>query len=127
MRSPRSCCCPRAPRSCCATRREPSAAATPSPDIVDRRKCLAPERAPMPALSVLDLAMFLVESPERPLGIGSLLLLAPRPAARRRFADRLVARMLERPPGAPFNMRLHQPSLGLPRLEVDDDFDPAAH
>ena len=45
----------------------------------------------MPNLSVIDLAMFLLETPERPFNIGPLVLLRP-PKGARRFADRLHRR-----------------------------------
>lgn len=81
----------------------------------------------MPQLSVLDLVMFLLETRERPLNIGPLAVLAPPPRARAGFADRLVARMLERPVGAPFNHRLQVPAFGVPRLEVDEGMVLADH
>lgn len=55
----------------------------------------------MPTLSAMDLAMFVLESPERPFNIGPLVLLRPpakaKPAA---FADKLRKQLLQRPPGA---------------------------
>ena len=77
----------------------------------------------MPALSVIDLAMFLLETPERPFNIGPLVVLDPPARARAGFADRLMARMLERPAGPPFNYRLRTPPLALPSLEIDADAD----
>ena len=81
----------------------------------------------MPALSVIDLAMFLLETPERPFNIGPLIVLDPPARGRDTFADRLSARMLKRPLGTPFNYRLHTPLIGVPSLEVDPNADPAAH
>lgn len=81
----------------------------------------------MPALSVIDLAMFLLETPERPFNIGPLIVLDPPAKGRATFADRLFVRMLERPPGAPFNYRLKTPLLGVPTLEVGPKADVAAH
>jgi diacylglycerol O-acyltransferase / wax synthase len=81
----------------------------------------------MPALSVIDLAMFLLETNERPYNIGPLAVLAPPKGFRGGFADKLVERMLRRPMGPPFNYRLQTPRLGLPSLEVDADADPADH
>ncbi len=43
----------------------------------------------MPALSVIDLAMFLLETPERPFNIGPLIVLDPPVRGRDAFADRL--------------------------------------
>ena len=60
----------------------------------------------MPALSVIDLAMFALETRERPFNIGPLIVLAPPAGFRGNFADKLVARMLKRPIGPPFNYRL---------------------
>ena len=59
----------------------------------------------MPKLSVIDLAMFLLETPERPFNIGPLVLLRP-PKNAKRFADRLLKRMLAHEPGPPFNYGL---------------------
>jgi len=81
----------------------------------------------MPALSALDLAMFLLESPERPFNIGPLLLLRPPPRSARRFADRLTARMLERPVGPPFNYRLQLSLTRPPALVPVIDADPRPH
>ncbi|WP_213959868.1 wax ester/triacylglycerol synthase domain-containing protein [Variovorax sp. dw_954] len=77
----------------------------------------------MPALSVIDLAMFLLETPERPFNIGPLVVLEPPARGRAGFADRLMARMLERPAGAPFNYKLRTPPLAMPTLEVDAEAD----
>lgn len=60
----------------------------------------------MPALSVIDLAMFLLETGERPYNIGPLAIIAPPANFRGNFADKLLERMLKRPVGAPFNYRL---------------------
>ncbi|MCX7892708.1 MAG: wax ester/triacylglycerol synthase family O-acyltransferase [Burkholderiales bacterium] len=81
----------------------------------------------MPALSVIDLAMFLLETEERPFNIGPLIILEPPAGSRGRFADRLVARMLQRPLGSPFNYRLRTPLAGVPFLEADERADPAGH
>ena len=70
----------------------------------------------MPNLSVIDLAMFLLETPERPFNIGPLVLLRP-PKGARRFADRLHRRMLAHEPGAPFNYRLRMSMTSMPRVE----------
>ena len=81
----------------------------------------------MPALSVIDVAMFVLETDERPFNIGPLVVLDPPPGFRGNFADKLVARMLKRPLGRPFSYRLKTPLVGLPFLEVDDLADPAEH
>ncbi|WP_213954804.1 wax ester/triacylglycerol synthase domain-containing protein [Variovorax sp. dw_954] len=81
----------------------------------------------MPALSIIDLAMFVLETPERPFNIGPLILLDPPARGRATFADRLVAGMLKRPPGVPFNYKLRVPMLGMPSLEIDADPDIASH
>ena len=81
----------------------------------------------MPALSVLDLAMFLLETPQRPFNIGPLVILDPPARGRATFADRLRTQMLKRPPGVPFNYRLHMPLLGMPSLEPDPDARLAEH
>ncbi len=81
----------------------------------------------MPALSVIDLAMFLLETDERPFNVGPLAVLSPPKGLRGNFGDKLVARMLRRPLGAPFNYRLHTPALGIPTLEIDATADPSKH
>ena len=81
----------------------------------------------MPALSVIDLAMFLLETPERPYNIGPLAIIAPTAGFRGNFADKLLERMLKRPVGAPFNYRLGRSALGIPTLEVDDKADARKH
>jgi len=81
----------------------------------------------MPALSVIDLAMFLLETPERPFNVGPLIVLDPPAKGRDTFADRLVARMRKRPLGTPFNYRLRTPLIGVPSLEVDPKAELAAH
>lgn len=72
----------------------------------------------MPTLSAMDLAMFMLESPERPFNIGPLVLLRPpakaQPAA---FADKLRDQLLKRPPGPPFNYRLKMSLLKAPAVE----------
>ena len=72
----------------------------------------------MPTLSAMDLAMFMLESPERPFNIGPLVLLRPpakaRPGA---FADKLRDQLLKRPPGPPFNYRLKMSLLKAPAVE----------
>ena len=70
----------------------------------------------MPALSAIDLAMFMLETRERPFNIGPLVLLHPPAGFKGSFADKLHARLLKRPPGPPFNYRLvlsltHAPSV----------------
>jgi diacylglycerol O-acyltransferase len=81
----------------------------------------------MPKLSVVDFAMFALETPERPFQVGPLTVLKPTPRAVPGFADRLVERMLQRKVGAPFHYRLNTSGIGLPSLEVDPDTDPASH
>jgi len=72
----------------------------------------------MPTLSAMDLAMFMLESPERPFNIGPLVLLRPpatvQPGA---FADKLRNKMLKRPPGPPFNYQLKMSLLKAPAVE----------
>ncbi len=81
----------------------------------------------MPALSALDLAMFLLESPERPFNVGLLVLLRPPPGFKGNFADKLTARMLTRPVGAPFNYRLQLSLTRAPSVQPVADPDPRAH
>ena len=79
----------------------------------------------MPALSSVDQAFLQLETAERPMNVGALIVLKPPPGSRGSFADRLVARMLECPAGPPFNYRL-RPGLVRPllSLEEDDSIDP---
>jgi diacylglycerol O-acyltransferase / wax synthase len=78
----------------------------------------------MPIPSAVDQAFFLLETPERPMNVGVLIVLAPMTGSRARFADRLVARMLECPVGPPFNYRVKPgPIRPLLALEQDDSID----
>lgn len=81
----------------------------------------------MPALSVVDLAMFALETADRPFNIGPLVVLSPPASVRGSFADKLVARMLRRPMGPPFNYRLETPLGAVPYLAVDEQADAAEH
>jgi len=81
----------------------------------------------MPALTVLDMAMFALESRKRPFGVGPLIVLKPKPAERRGFADRLVKRMLEHPVRSPFDYRLKLKPTALPTVESVAEVDPSAH
>lgn len=80
----------------------------------------------MPQLSVIDLAMFLLESPERPFNVGPLVLLRP-PKGARRFADRLLKRMMAHEPGPPFNYRLQLSLSRIPSVEPLPGADLSAH
>ena len=78
----------------------------------------------MPMPSAVDQAFFLLETPARPMNVGALIVLAPPTKSRARFADRLVARMLECPVGPPFNYRVKPgPIRPLLALEQDDSID----
>lgn len=81
----------------------------------------------MPALSTIDLAMFLLESPQRTLNIGPLVLLRPPAGFKGNFADKLYARLLKRPPGAPFNYRLNLSLTSVPSVEPIARPDISAH
>jgi WS/DGAT/MGAT family acyltransferase len=78
----------------------------------------------MPNLSAIDRAFFLLETEQRPMNVGLLVIASPgRPPPGRRPSDALVERMLRVPVGPPFNYRL---SGGLlPALVEDTDVDPA--
>jgi diacylglycerol O-acyltransferase len=78
----------------------------------------------MTSLSPVDTAFFLLETEQRPMNVGVLVVLAPPRGTRGRFADRLVATMLKVPVGPPFNYRLHKaPVTGLLSLEPDAKID----
>lgn len=81
----------------------------------------------MPALSAIDLAMFMLETRERPFNIGPLVLLRPPAGFRGHFADKLHARLLKRPPGAPFNYRLVLSLTRAPSVEPMDRPDIRGH
>jgi len=81
----------------------------------------------MPTLSAVDLAMFVLETDERPFNVGPLVVLAPPQGFRGNFADRLLARMLKRPVGAPFCYRLSAPAFGIPTLHADTEADLSRH
>jgi WS/DGAT/MGAT family acyltransferase len=80
----------------------------------------------MPRLSPVDQAFFLLETRDRPMNIGLLVVLKPPPGTRVRFADRLVRTMLQCPPGPPFSYRVQPgPVKGLLSLVEDERMDPA--
>jgi WS/DGAT/MGAT family acyltransferase len=80
----------------------------------------------MPKLSAVDQAFFMLETRERPMSIGALIVLAPPSGTGARFADRLVRQMLKQPVGPPFNGRLAPgPLKGTLTLVTDDEMDPA--
>jgi WS/DGAT/MGAT family acyltransferase len=80
----------------------------------------------MPRLSPVDQAFFLLETRDRPMSIGLLVVLKPPPGARGAFADRLVRTMLRCPPGPPFSYRLQAGTVpGLHTLVEDERMDPA--
>jgi diacylglycerol O-acyltransferase len=81
----------------------------------------------MPKLSVIDLAMFLLETRQRPFNVGPLVLLRPPKGQPRRFADKLVKRMLEHAPGPPFNYKLSLALTSAPSLEPLDTLDLSRH
>ena len=81
----------------------------------------------MPALSAIDLAMFMLETRERPFNIGPLVLLRPPVGFKGNFADKLVAKLLKRPPGAPFNYRLVLSLTHAPSVEPMADPDIRGH
>ena len=80
----------------------------------------------MPRLSTVDQAFLLLETPERPMNIGALFVLAPPAGARGDFAGRLIRTMLRCPVGPPFSYRLAPgPVPGLLSLVEDEAMDPA--
>ena len=80
----------------------------------------------MPRLSPVDQAFFLLETRDRPMGIGLLFVLVPPKGVRGNFADRLVRTMLRCPVGPPFSYRLKPgPVKGLLSLVEDENMDPA--
>jgi diacylglycerol O-acyltransferase len=81
----------------------------------------------MPALSPIDLAMFLLETPARPFNIGPLVVLRPPEGFKGNFADKLHAKLLKRPPGAPFNYRYKQSLTSLPSVQPMTDPDIREH
>jgi diacylglycerol O-acyltransferase / wax synthase len=82
------------------------------------------------ALSMLDLAMFVLESAERMANVGPLAILKP-PAGYKsssHFADWLMERMQKKPVGEPFDYMYRPPGLRrLPRLEAIDAVDVPSH
>lgn len=80
----------------------------------------------MPRLSPIDQAFFLLETHDRPMCIGLLVVLVPPPGTRGSFADRLVRTMLKCPPGPPFSYRVAPgPVPGLLSLVEDGQMDPS--
>jgi diacylglycerol O-acyltransferase len=80
----------------------------------------------MPSLSAVDQAFFLLETHERPMNVGVLFVVPSTGRSAARFADDLVARMLECPVGPPFSFRLKPgPLKALYSLEADERMDAA--
>jgi len=79
----------------------------------------------MPRLSAIDQAFLLLETPERPMNIGALFILAPPSGSRGDFTGRLIRSMLRCPVGPPFSYRLAPgPVPGLHALVDDPGMDP---
>ena len=77
-------------------------------------------------MSPMDRAFFLLETEQRPMNVGVLVVLKGRRTARGRPGDDLVRRMLRCPVGPPFNQRLAENVLaGWPVLVEDASIDPA--
>jgi diacylglycerol O-acyltransferase len=77
-------------------------------------------------MSPMDRAFFLLETEQRPMNVGVLVVLKGRTPARGRPGDELVRRMLRCPVGPPFSQRLGESLVaGWPVLVEDDDVDPA--
>ncbi|MBK8361809.1 MAG: hypothetical protein IPL15_23800 [Comamonadaceae bacterium] len=81
----------------------------------------------MPALSVIDLAMFLLETPERPYNIGPLAIIAPPANFRGNFADKLLERMLKRPVARRSITGWGVRRRASPKLDIDDQADARKH
>lgn len=80
----------------------------------------------MASMSAMDRAFFLLETEQRPMNVGVLMVVAGHKPARGLPADALVRRMLRCAVGAPFNQRLApSPVAGWPTLVEDDSIDPA--
>lgn len=82
------------------------------------------------ALSVLDMAFFMLETRERMSNIGPLAILRPPPRTRsvKAFADRLMRQMKALPVGTPFDYRYCGPGLKrLPCLEAVAEVDLDRH
>jgi len=74
----------------------------------------------------MDRAFFLLETEQRPMNVGVLVVLKGRRTARGRPSDELVRRMVRCPVGPPFNQLLAENLLaGWPALVEDDGVDPA--
>lgn len=80
-------------------------------------------------LALFDLAFFVLENAQRPMNVGPLIVLNPPPQkGKTSFADALYARMMKRPVGAPFNLKLAPMSLTeMPSLVPDAEFDLSHH
>jgi WS/DGAT/MGAT family acyltransferase len=81
----------------------------------------------MARMTAMDRAFFLLETEQRPMNMGALVILrGPKPGRRVRASDDLVRRMLRCPVGAPFNQRLSSTAVaGWPTLVLDEHIDPS--
>ena len=76
-------------------------------------------------MSAMDRAFFLLETEQRPMNVGALVVLRGRKPRQGRASDALVRQMLRCPVGTPFNQRLAEGALaGWPTLVDDDQIDP---
>ncbi|RPI17050.1 MAG: DUF1298 domain-containing protein [Lysobacterales bacterium] len=81
----------------------------------------------MPRLSLVDQAFFLLETEQRPMNIGVLVLLKPPAGAGPRWADGLLRTMRKRPVGPPFSHRVVPgPLPGVLKLVEDATIDPGS-
>jgi WS/DGAT/MGAT family acyltransferase len=77
-------------------------------------------------MTPMDRAFFLLETEQRPMNVGLLIVLRGRKPARGRPSDAFVRRMLRCPVGPPFNQRLAENAVaGWPVLTEDAHIDPA--
>ncbi|WP_162846059.1 wax ester/triacylglycerol synthase family O-acyltransferase [Seongchinamella sediminis] len=81
----------------------------------------------MNRLTLLD-SMFLgLESPEIPAHVAGLQIYELPRGKGSAWLHGLMAELRQRPPGSPFNEKLHCRLGGLPELVVDEDYDPEYH
>src|SRR4051812_33292943 len=82
----------------------------------------------MTHLSPMDRAFFMLETEQRPMSIGLVLVLAPAGRQEGKFADRIIDRMLQCPVGPPFRSRVVAQGVArMPEIEEVTDVDPADH
>ncbi|MEJ2530441.1 MAG: wax ester/triacylglycerol synthase family O-acyltransferase [Halioglobus sp.] len=81
----------------------------------------------MNRLTLLDALFLVVESQELPAHVAGLQIFELPKGKGSAWLHSLMDELRQRPPGSPFNEKLHSRFAGLPELVIDDEYDPEYH